>query len=65
MDQVKRRSGEVAGEMSTITNVTEESVASLEELFATAETQHEKINEITKEIGQLNSLSHKLQKSFR
>lgn len=62
---VKDRSGEVATEMSTITHVTEEAVASLEELFATAETQHQKINEITKEIGQLNQLSTELQKTFR
>ncbi|MBO8165155.1 MAG: methyl-accepting chemotaxis protein [Brevibacillus sp.] len=65
MDQVKRRSSEVSQEMSTITQVTEESVASLEELFATAETQHEKINHITKEIGQLSELAAKLQQSFR
>jgi methyl-accepting chemotaxis protein len=64
MDQVKRRSSEVTEEMSNITRITEESVASLEELFATAEDQHQKINEITKEIGQLSALSNELQKSF-
>lgn len=46
VEQVKRRSGEVAAEMSNITAVTEESVASLEELFATAETQQENMNQI-------------------
>ncbi|MFM1651085.1 methyl-accepting chemotaxis protein [Brevibacillus sp. B_LB10_24] len=65
MDQVKHRSGEVAEEMSNITSVTERSMASLEELFATAETQHEKVNEITSEIGQLKLLSDKLQKSLQ
>ncbi|NGQ93666.1 chemotaxis protein [Brevibacillus sp. SYP-B805] len=65
MDQVKRRSGEVTGEMSNITQITEESVASMEELFATAETQHQKINEISREIAQLSDLSHQLQKSFQ
>lgn len=64
MDQVKMRSSEVAGEMSTITAVTEESVASLEELFATAENQHQKVREITEELGELSSLSHRLQKTF-
>jgi len=65
VEHVKVRSSQVAGEMSTITHVTEEAVASLEELFATAETQHEKINEISNEIRQLNMLSSELQKSFQ
>ncbi|MFY0544069.1 methyl-accepting chemotaxis protein [Brevibacillus sp. H7] len=65
MDQVKIRSGEVAEEMSTITAVTEESVANLEELFATAESQHQRVRQITEEIGELNALSSKLQKSFQ
>ncbi|MEJ8544290.1 methyl-accepting chemotaxis protein [Brevibacillus borstelensis] len=65
MDRVKMRSGEVAAEMSTITAVTEESVANLEELFATAENQHQKVREITEELGELNALSTKLQKSFQ
>ncbi|USG65526.1 methyl-accepting chemotaxis protein [Brevibacillus ruminantium] len=65
MDQVKLRSGEVAAEMSTITAVTEESVANLEELFATAENQHQKMREITEEIGELNALSLKLKQSFQ
>jgi methyl-accepting chemotaxis protein len=64
MDRIKSRSGEVAAEMSTITAVTEESVANLEELFATAENQHQKIREITAELGELNNLSHRLQQSF-
>ncbi|WP_426983567.1 methyl-accepting chemotaxis protein [Brevibacillus borstelensis] len=65
MDRVKMRSGEVAAEMSTITAVTEESVANLEELFATAENQHQKVREITEELGELNALSTKLQQSFQ
>ncbi|WP_429841805.1 methyl-accepting chemotaxis protein [Brevibacillus sp. FIR094] len=64
MDRVKVRSGEVAIEMSTITAVTEESVANLEELFATAENQHQKVREITEELGELNTLSHRLQQTF-
>jgi len=64
MDRVKMRSGEVAVEMSTITAVTEESVANLEELFATAENQHQKVREITEELGELNTLSHRLQQTF-
>lgn len=64
MDRVKLRSGEVAMEMSTITAVTEESVANLEELFATAENQHQKVREITEELSGLNTLSHKLQQTF-
>ncbi|QRG67485.1 methyl-accepting chemotaxis protein [Brevibacillus choshinensis] len=64
MDRVKMRSGEVAAEMSTITAVTEESVANLEELFATAENQHQKVREITEELGELNALSHRLQQTF-
>ncbi|MFG0214883.1 methyl-accepting chemotaxis protein [Brevibacillus porteri] len=64
MDRVKVRSGEVAIEMSTITAVTEESVANLEELFATAENQHQKVREITEELGDLNTLSHRLQQTF-
>ncbi|EST52092.1 methyl-accepting chemotaxis protein [Brevibacillus panacihumi W25] len=65
MDMVKRRSGEVAAEMSTITAVTEESVANLEELFANAENQQYKVREITEELGELNTLSHRLQQSFQ
>ncbi|WP_126429011.1 methyl-accepting chemotaxis protein [Brevibacillus marinus] len=65
VDQVKSRSSQVAQEMSTITQVTEESVASLEELFATAESQQEELNHITREIGQLSELAAKLQQSFR
>ncbi|KQL46699.1 chemotaxis protein [Brevibacillus choshinensis] len=65
MDRVKMRSGEVAVEMSTITAVTEESVANLEELFATAENQHQKVREITEELGELNTLSHRLQQTFQ
>ncbi len=65
MDRVKLRSGEVAAEMSTITAVTEQSVANLEELFATAENQHQKVREITEELGELNALSRRLQQSFR
>lgn len=65
MDRVKMRSGEVAAEMSTITAVTEESVANLEELFATAENQHQKVREITEEIGELTALSAKLKQSFQ
>lgn len=64
MDRIKTRSGEVAAEMSTITAVTEESVANLEELFATAENQHQKVREITEELGELNNLSRRLQESF-
>jgi|GEM_PF-647630 len=64
MDRIKERSGEVAGEMSTITAVTEESLANLEELFATAENQHQKVREITEELGELNNLSQRLQRSF-
>ncbi|GED67389.1 hypothetical protein BRE01_10910 [Brevibacillus reuszeri] len=64
MDRVKMRSGEVAVEMSTITAVTEQSVANLEELFATAENQHQKLSEITEELGELNTLSHRLQQTF-
>lgn len=64
MDRVKVRSSEVAMEMSTITAVTEESVANLEELFATAENQHQKVREITEELGDLNTLSHRLQQTF-
>jgi len=64
VEQVKRRSGEVAAEMSNITAVTEESVASLEELFATAETQQEKMNQINSEVKQLKELSHALQTRF-
>lgn len=64
MDRVKMRSGEVAVEMSAITAVTEESVANLEELFATAENQHQKVREITEELGELNTLSHRLQQTF-
>lgn len=65
MDSVKNRSGEVATEMSTITAVTEQSVANLEELFATAENQQYKVREITEELGELNKLSHSLQQSFQ
>jgi len=65
MDQVKARSGEVADEMSSITAITEESLANLEELFATAESQHEKVKQITAEIAELNELSGKLQRSFQ
>ncbi|MFD2368757.1 methyl-accepting chemotaxis protein [Brevibacillus sp. GCM10020057] len=65
MDRVKLRSGEVAGEMSTITAVTEESLANLEELFATAENQHQKVREITEELGELTTLSRRLQQSFQ
>jgi methyl-accepting chemotaxis protein len=64
MDRIKDRSGQVADEMSTITAVTEESLANLEELFATAENQHQKVREITEELGELNNLSHRLQQSF-
>lgn len=64
MNRVKMRSGEVAMEMSTITAVTEQSVANLEELFATAENQHQKVREITEELGELNNLSHRLQETF-
>ncbi|WP_432775488.1 methyl-accepting chemotaxis protein [Brevibacillus gelatini] len=64
MNRVKTRSGEVAMEMSTITAVTEQSVANLEELFATAEDQHQKVREITEELGELNKLSHRLQETF-
>ncbi|WP_400162176.1 methyl-accepting chemotaxis protein [Brevibacillus sp. TJ4] len=64
MDRIKSRSSEVASEMSTITAVTEQSVANLEELFATAENQHQKVREITEELGELNKLSHRLQQSF-
>jgi len=65
MDSVKMRSGEVAGEMSTITAVTEESLANLEELFATAENQHQKVREITDELKGLKTLSQRLQKTFQ
>lgn len=65
MDRVKMRSGEVAVEMSTITAVTEESLANLEELFATAENQHQKVREITEELAELNTLSRRLQQSFQ
>ncbi len=65
MDKVKRRSGEVAEEMSNITSITEESVASLEELFATAESQREKVSEIADEIRHLNDLSSTLRKTLR
>lgn len=64
MDQVKIRSGEVADEMSSITAVTEESLANLEELFATAESQHMKVKQITEEIAELKALSSKLQQTF-
>jgi methyl-accepting chemotaxis protein len=64
MDLVKTRSGDVAMEMSTITAVTEESVANLEELFATAENQQYKVREISEELGELNKLSNSLQQSF-
>jgi methyl-accepting chemotaxis protein len=64
MDQVKVRSNEVAGEMTAITAVTEESLANLEELFATAENQHERVKQITAEISELNRLSSQLQRSF-
>jgi len=63
MNQVKRRSGEVADEMSTITQITEKSMGSLEELFATAEVQHTEVNRITSEISRLNELSMQLQTS--
>lgn len=65
MDKVKRRSSEVADEMSNITSITEESVASLEEVFATAESQREKIAEIAEEIHVLNELSSTLQKTLK
>jgi methyl-accepting chemotaxis protein len=65
MDQVKIRSGEVADEMSNITAVTEESLANLEELFATAESQHQKVKQITEEIAELNTLSRRVQQSFQ
>lgn len=65
MDKVKRRSGEVADEMSNITSITEESVASLEEVFATAESQREKITQIAEEIRQLSDLSTKLRKTLK
>jgi methyl-accepting chemotaxis protein len=64
MDHVKVRSNEVAGEMTAITAVTEESLANLEELFATAESQHERVKQITAEISELNRLSSQLQRSF-
>ncbi|RAP26693.1 hypothetical protein C2W64_01409 [Brevibacillus laterosporus] len=64
MVQVKQRSSEVTDEVSNITSITEESVASLEELFASAETQRDKITSITEEIHQLNELSHSLRQSL-
>lgn len=64
VEYVKQHSGQVAGEMTTIMHVTEEAVASLEELFATAESQHQQVKEITSEIGQLTKLSNQLQNSF-
>ncbi|GAA4715847.1 methyl-accepting chemotaxis protein [Brevibacillus fulvus] len=62
--QVRQRTEEVACSMSSITNVTEESMASMEELFATAETQHEKINEINKETNELHTLSSQLKNAL-
>lgn len=64
MVQVKQRSSEVTNEVSNITSITEESVASLEQLFASAETQRDKISSITEEIHQLNELSHSLRQSL-
>lgn len=64
MDKVKRRSSEVADEMSNITSITEESVASLEEVFATAESQREKIAQIAEQIHHLNDLSTTLRKTL-
>nr|WP_232697623.1 methyl-accepting chemotaxis protein [Brevibacillus daliensis] len=65
MDQVKNRSSEVTDEVTNITSITEESVASLEELFAAAETQREKVSGIAVEIHQLNELSQSLRQSLR
>ncbi|WP_139492193.1 methyl-accepting chemotaxis protein [Brevibacillus dissolubilis] len=65
MNLVKQRSSEVTGEMSNITAITEESVASLEEVFATAEIQREKVSEIAEEIHHLHDLSKTLQRSLQ
>ncbi|MGD8191828.1 methyl-accepting chemotaxis protein [Brevibacillus ginsengisoli] len=65
MDKVKRRSSEVTDEMSNITSITEESVASLEEVFATAESQREKITQIAEQIHHLNNLSTTLRKTLK
>lgn len=64
MDKVKRRSSEVTDEMSNITSITEESVARMEEVFATAESQREKITQIADEIHQLNNLSTTLRETL-
>lgn len=64
MDAVQRRSGEVAVEMSNITAVTEESVASMQELYANAEEQRAQVKEIADEINHLNQLSHSLKQTL-
>ncbi|MET3291256.1 UNVERIFIED_CONTAM: methyl-accepting chemotaxis protein [Brevibacillus sp. OAP136] len=64
MDAVQRRSGEVAAEMSNITAITEQSVASMEELFANAEEQRAQVKEIAEEIQHLNQLSNTLKKTL-